>query len=576
MFNGASDCQSYSVPAEAKKLLENELINNELHSSAPPEIHDAYKYIEFKGTDFPSIPINWRFAESIAALRGFEGAMLNVLLRKKYGISYQRVIVNTDHAPLIFMELGFSEVNPDTEKLTARDPKFTEKYFPKLTKSPALNSPLGRKCNNIYRTKDGRYFHTHGSLDPVPTMKALGIDPNMKMPIGTSPCDIYAEKIATYNAFDLDKYLNDEYRQAATVCLTTEEYLASPQGRANAHVGLFEIHHVPNPRQKPTWWTPVEGKTTPERPLFGLKVIDLTRVIAAPTIARTLAEQGASILRITSPNVPDFAEINFNLGWGKWNAHLDLKKEEDRQRLRELILESDVVVEGYRPGVMEKWGFGKEAILKMFEEKEKGIIYAHENCYGWNGPLSHRSGWQPISDAICGVSTEFGRAMDLDEAVTPVFPNSDYCTGVSGAIGILQALIERSEKGGSYVVDVALNYYSQWLVNSCKTYPPEVWSKLWSNFNNFVFHHDDNMHVTVPAYFKMLTENPHSSKALFNQEFWEVRKSEGMGKGVTVKTVRPALTFPEGLVKPGFQVGTRPNGRDKPRWPEDLETQIIE
>jgi hypothetical protein len=84
------------------------------------------------------------------------------------------------------------------------------------------------------------------------------------------------------------------------------------------------------------------------------------------------------------------------------------------------------------------------------------------------------------------------------------------------------------------------------------------------------------MPVTLPAYFKMLSENPHSSKALLQPEFWELRKNEALGKGVIVRAVRPALTFPDGLVKPGFQVGTRPNGRDKARWPEDLETVIIE
>jgi crotonobetainyl-CoA:carnitine CoA-transferase CaiB-like acyl-CoA transferase len=133
---------------------------------------------------------------------------------------------------------------------------------------------------------------------------------------------------------------------------------------------------------------------------LGLKVLDLTRIIASPTITRELAELGASVLRITSPNVPDMTALLADLGWGKWNAHLDLTCLPDRERLRALILESDVVVDGYRPGVMEKWGFGKEEILKMFEGKKRGVIYVRENCYGWNGPWMGRSGWQQISDAV--------------------------------------------------------------------------------------------------------------------------------------------------------------------------------
>ncbi|THU96254.1 CoA-transferase family III [Dendrothele bispora CBS 962.96] len=568
---------TYSVPAEAQKLLENEIINNKLHSFIPSETREAYTHIEFQGTDFPSIPVNWRFAESMAALRGFEGAMLNILLNKKYGIPYQKIVINTDHASLLFMEFMYSEIiEQDGKRIMAHHPEFSQKYFPNLVKSPAFYTPLGQKCTNIYKTKDGRFIHTHASLDPVPTMKALDIDPNLQLPTGTNPCSIFSEKIAFHNASDLDKLLNDQHRQAATVCLSTEEFLCSPHGKANAHVGLYEIHHVSNPNQKPCWWKAVEGKTTPTRPLYGLKVIDLTRIIAAPTIGRTLAEQGASLLRITSRNLPDFAELNFELGWGKWNAHLDLKNQEDRERLKELILESDVVISGYRPGVMDKWGFGKEDVMKMCEGRERGIIYVRENCYGWNGPLTYRSGWQQISDAICGVSLEFGRSMGLEEPVAPIFPNADYSTGVIGATSVLQALIERSRKGGSYIIDLALNYYSQWLINSVKPYPPDVWHQLWTMYGKPMFRHDDNMPVTLVKVCKMLAENERSREALFKEEFWEVRENEALGKGVRVKALRPALRFPEGLVKPGFQVGTRPNGRDKPRWPEDLDTVVIE
>ena len=69
--------------------------------------------------------------------------------------------------------------------------------------------------------------------------------------------------------------------------------------------------------------------------------------------------------------------------------------------------------------------------------------------------------------------------MGNDEAVTPVFPNSDYCTGIAGSIAVMHALIRRAEDGGSYAIDAALNYYSQWLVNSVGTYPQDVWQKVW-------------------------------------------------------------------------------------------------
>jgi hypothetical protein len=194
---------------------------------------------------------------------------------------------------------------------------------------------------------------------------------------------IYAEKVSAFTAEELETLVNEKYHVSGTICHSTEEYFSSEQGKANAHVGLYELHHIPNPNQPPTWWDAVDGhdKADSRRPLFGLKIIDLTRIIAAATVTRELAELGASVLRVTSPNVTDISSLNIDVGWGKWNAYLDLKKEEDRERLRALILESDVVIDGYRPHVMEKWGFGKDDVLRMCEGRNKGIIYAHENCY---------------------------------------------------------------------------------------------------------------------------------------------------------------------------------------------------
>ena len=82
-----------------------------------------------------------------------------------------------------------------------------------------------------------------------------------------------------------------EARQAGTYCFTPDQFRASEQGKANEHVGLFEIHHVPGERQTPCWW-PTAASTSAKRPLAGLKVVDLTRIIAAPSITRELAELG--------------------------------------------------------------------------------------------------------------------------------------------------------------------------------------------------------------------------------------------------------------------------------------------
>ncbi|KAF8151903.1 CoA-transferase family III domain-containing protein [Pholiota molesta] len=564
--------EGYSVPREAQNVFLNGIIFNPLHSSAPEEIKEAAQYIEYIGSSSPSIPINWRFAESIAALKGFEGAMLNVLLKKKYGIDYQEIGIHTDHVQLFIMSTALIVIDPQGANIErSEDRDAYEKFYPNGDFHRARDgSHFKAATTNIYKTKDGRYFHLHGGMNPAISQQALGLDPASEVPTWEEACAVHQEKVVQHTAAELDTLLNEVHRQAATVCWSAQEYKESEHGRANAHVGLFEVHHVPNPKQAPDWWTPVDGHTSPARPLFGLKVLDLTRIIAAPALTRDLAELGASVLRVTSPNVPDMTHFLADTGWGKWNAHLDLTKAEDRARLRELVEESDVVVDGYRPGVMEKWGFGKDDILDMFKDKEKGVIYARVNCYGWNGPWSYKAGWQQISDANCGISLEYGRALGTDEALNPVFPNADFCTGVAGATGVLQAIIERSEKGGSYVVDVALNYYNQWLVNSCSTYPPEVWDALWASYGCPLLQHTDNNYRVLPIFVQLLMQNNAPS---FNPIFLETRDNKAIG--VPVGAVQPIFIFAQQLVKPRFNIGSRGNGADKPRWPEDLLTEII-
>lgn len=288
----------------------------------------------------------------------------------------------------------------------------------------------------------------------------------------------FIQAVGQKTAEELDRLENEEYRQAGTICYTSEEYFNTEHGKANAHVGLYELKEIKNPSQAPCWWTD-NSQTSPKRPLGGLKVVDLTRIIAAPAISRGLAELGASVMRITCPRLPDYSLLHQDLNWGKWNACLDFTLEDDRMKMRQLILEADVVVLGYRPGVLDKFGFDADSIIRLCEGRDRGIVVVRENCYGWHGPWAGRSGWQQISDAVsrfqvysrrnscltvqcCGVSMEFGRAMGYDEPVTPVFPNSDYCTGVSGTVGVLDSLLRRAKDGGSYMINVSIFVSNGW------------------------------------------------------------------------------------------------------------------
>ncbi|KAH8728284.1 CoA-transferase family III domain-containing protein [Phaeosphaeriaceae sp. PMI808] len=527
---------AYCIPEETQNVFQNGILNNPLITpTLPKDITECAKTIRFEGTSRPSIPINWRFAESISALKGLEAAIVNALLKRKYGLEPQEAVINTDHAQLFIMSILLNTIDPEGEAVTATSAAYS-KYFKDCDLHGAANSVYRAAATNIYRCKDGQYFHLHGSMNPEPTTLE-------------EAWALYGEKVSQIDSSEMQRLASDVYKQAGTICWTIDEFKQSEHGKANAHVGLYDIHS----------------------PAGGLKVVDLTRIIAAPALTRGLAELGASVMRVTTEHIPDMSSLHLDLSWGKWSSHLDFRKEEDRSKLRELVREADVVVQGYRPDVLNKYGFGMDDLIELTKNRERGLIVVRENCYGWNGPWSYRSGWQQISDACCGVSVEFGRAMGNDEPVTPVFPNSDFCTGTSGVIAVLNAILQRGSEGGSYKVDAALNYYSQWLVNSVGVYPEEVWQDVWARNGRQVFRHHHNMGYTIPRFFQMIKTN--SNDVLFKPEFFEIRHSGAIGKDV--KGIKPIVQYPDGKVKLMFNIGTRGNGIDQPRWPKDLTTEVV-
>lgn len=471
------------------------------------------------------------------------------------------------------MSTMLAVLDPDGEAIPifGGDEKIA-KYFPNTDLHGMMSTRYRTCATNIYRTKDGRFFHLHGSMNPDPTFASIDMPSDMPGTSWEEAWDPIRERIGQMDSDELQRKASDVYKQAGTICYSTEEYRASEHGKANEHVGLFEVHPYANARQESCWW-PDSPQTSSRRPLAGLKVVDLTRIIAAPAVTRGLAELGASVMRVTAPHVTDLCNLNCDLGWGKWTTHLDLRQEADRAKLKALVMEADVVVQGYRPGVLDKYGFGQSDIIEMCASRERGIISARVNCYGWHGPWSYRSGWQQISDANTGVSESFGAAMGLEdgEPVTPVFPNSDYCTGIAGVCGILSALLRRSSEGGNYAVDLALNYYNQWLINSCGTYPQEVWKDVFEKNESRVFRSLHPMLYTLPRYYEMLRKN--SADRVLNPEHFEIRDAKAIG--TNVRTVKPILQYPGGEVNLCYNVSTRGNGVDATRWPEDLMTEVV-
>ncbi|KAI8883519.1 alpha methylacyl-CoA racemase [Backusella circina FSU 941] len=550
----------YSIPEESKKLLQTAILDND-KLNIPSSIKRWADKVKFEGTGVPMIPINWRFAESISSLKGYEALVLLELLDKKYNDDSQTITINTDHAQLFIMSAvicSFKTESGDIPAITPSYFKTLSEVFSVKDSSESLN-PYNVSVTNIYKTKDNKFYHLHGSMDASVTQKAIGL--GSESPIESKDFDdiwpIYQKRISELNADELDDLINNQYGQAGTICYTSEEFKKTEHYKANAHVDLFETHHIDDATSA-SWWS--QGGSV-ERPLEGLKVLDITRVIAAPTIGRTLAELGATVLRVTSPNLPDLHILNPDMNGNKYNCSLDFKNPDDLKKLHELIEEADVVIEGYRPYHLDKYGLGKDNLLAAAKKRGRGIVYIRENCYGWNGPWSGRTGWQQISDACCGVSWKFGQSVGVEEPITPVFPNSDFCTGTAGAIAVMQALIEKSQKGGSYVIDCALNYYSQWLVDKVGTYSDNMWKDLWENSGKPSPRYYYMMPRLLPMYLGALRKN---APSMWNPNFFELRPIAGTD--TQFKTIKSVHQF-DGKTKPGFDIPVRGNGRDPAEWP---------
>ena len=194
------------------------------------------------------------------------------------------------------------------------------------------------------------------------------------------------------------------------------------------------------------------------RPLSGVNVLDLTRILAGPTCARTLASFGARATRIGAEHLPAIPLFIVDTGFGKRSRFLDLRSSAGRTTLRTLLADADVFSQGYRTGAMERLGFGVADVVKM----RPGIVYVSINCYGHEGAWRTRPGWEQLAQTVTGMGVEHGRSHNNGEPQLQPAAVTDYATGYLAAYGAMVALARRAEVGGSYWVRVSLARTGVW------------------------------------------------------------------------------------------------------------------
>ncbi|NUH42087.1 CoA transferase [Streptomyces samsunensis] len=215
------------------------------------------------------------------------------------------------------------------------------------------------------------------------------------------------------------------------------------------------------PRPLPEPPLPTSGVPSPSGvlPASGVRVLDLTRVIAGPVATRTLALLGADVLRVDSPRLPEDPDAHADTGFGKRSSALDLAVPEDRRTFEALLADTDVVVTGYRPGALDRYGLGADALL----ERRPGLIVAQLCAWGWSGPWADRRGFDSLVQAATGIAAI--EAKDDGDGHPGVLPAQalDHGTGYLLAAAVLRALTERQDIGGGHHLRLSLAGTASWL-----------------------------------------------------------------------------------------------------------------
>jgi hypothetical protein len=417
-----------------------------------------------------------------------------------------------------------------------------------------------RLSANLYQTKNpGEYFHLHGSLEATKALNMIGLEGQRPDLTDYHECiKIIEDHVRKYTADELEE-MNWKIKQAGVTCLKWEDFQTTQHGQELIQQPPWKVESLET--ETPPVPFPFIASPAPKpQILSGIRVLELCRIIAGPAMGRGLAEYGAEVIKVTSPNLSDvpFFQVDGNLG--KHTTDLDLRDADDRQTLEELLESADVILDGYRPGSLTRLGYGPRQILQLSKRRQRGMVYVAENCFGHVGPWSSRPGWQQIADCVTGVAWAQGLSMGLEEPVVPPFPMSDYGTGCMGTIAALTGLYKRARYGGSYLGTTSLCQYDIYLLQ-LGLYDNRMMAQLRQQHDSDFFelkHNDSVDEVGKRALKTMRRVHPE----LFDERHMQECFSRGFN--APVRTIKPVVDL-EGTWN-GFLRSSRPNGFDKPTW----------
>ncbi|MEE8465370.1 MAG: CoA transferase [Dehalococcoidia bacterium] len=334
------------------------------------------------------------------------------------------------------------EVSVDTRRATAslRSGKY-------MKMDGAAISTERNEVMGTYPTKDGRwaYLHCNFPNHRAIALSVLGVSENRQE---------VTKAVAQWNALELEEALVTA-KGVGGMVRTMDEWAKHPQAEAIATLPLMEIVKIGD--------SPPEKLPDGDRPLSGIRVLDLTRVLAGPTCARTLAEHGADVLKVTGAHLPNIGYQEYDTGHGKLSTHLDLREQKDLDTLRGLVSKTDVFSQGYRPGTLGGRGLSPEELAEI----RPGLVYVSLCAFSHVGPWASRRGFDTLVQTVSGITNRQGELFPGAAPGPQFYPVSaiDYLTGYLMAFGAVEALNRRTREGGSWLVRISLAQVGRWLVD---------------------------------------------------------------------------------------------------------------
>ncbi len=305
------------------------------------------------------------------------------------------------------------------------------------------------KFSGLYACADGWVrVHANFAHHRDGALKLLGLDPAI-----AERAD--AERaLLGWRAIDFESAAADAGLVVAAL-RTFAQWDACAQGQAVAAQPPFTIERIGDA-------APLDLPALPPgaRPLEGVRVLDLTRVLAGPVGTRAMAAYGADVLLINAPHLPNIEAIA-DTSRGKLSAHADLRTDSGKQALRKVLADAHVFVQGYRPGALPSLGFGPSEIAAL----RPGIVMVSLSAYGPQGPWAGRRGFDSLVQTAMGFNHAEGQAKGDGKPRPMPVQVVDHASGYLMAFCAAAALLRQQREGGSWHVRVSLAQTGHWIRN---------------------------------------------------------------------------------------------------------------